>query len=56
MFVFYAEEFCECLGTLAKSTGGNNFETENHVPFRKINKKCRARTLGKGARKADIEK
>lgn len=25
-------------------------ETENHVPFRKINKKCRARTLGKGAR------
>lgn len=24
-------------------------ETENHVPFRKINKKCRARTLEEGA-------
>lgn len=25
-------------------------ETENHVPFSKTNKKCRARTLEEGAR------
>lgn len=33
-----------------KSTEVIILETENHVPFSKTNKKCRARTLEEGAR------
>lgn len=37
-------------GHWQKSTEGIILETENHVPFRKVNKKCRARTVEERAR------
>lgn len=33
-----------------RKAGGNNFRNRKSCSFSKINKKCRARTLGKGAR------